>query len=180
MTDWLRWGIEMKPAGSRIIVKKLGRDAVIIEIPPRGIGTDTLFLGLWLFGWCAGLVFALIEFVRQPRIFLLIWLVGGGFAAIMALYLFLWPIFGREFLGVGKNAIVQVKRIFGIVRKRAFEIDDVDELTIVRGPATFRGADQLAIRYRGKYVELAHFASDDERRWLLEEMEKVLEGDVGS
>ena len=159
----------------RITIERDGTRELLIEIPPRGVGFDSMFLFLWLCGWTAGLVLAFDLLLRKPHAFILLWLVAAVLAEMVALYAFLWPILGREVVGVNRHVVVRLRRMLGVSFKKEFPMDEVLDVKTVASSGTFRGATQVVLQMAGEHVELAEFATDEERECIAAAIRSFIE-----
>jgi hypothetical protein len=182
------------PSDSAIIVNSEGAERVI-AIPPAARSTSTLlasaFIMFWLGGWALGFYSALSTVLAgKANAFIIFWLGGwtvGGILASLYLYRMLQPTEPESFRFAARSLFYDsgvapmsqnwqsnnnYKDNFGeLFKKRIrteFKIEDLRTLRLRETEAENR----LTIDQGSKRIEIAKSATEIEREWLFEMIQK--------
>jgi hypothetical protein len=157
-----------------------GPEGLTFVVPSRRQWFGILFLPVWLIGWLLGEVFALREVVsgKGPVPFLLVWLtmwtLGGGLAALS----WLWMVAGKERLTVKPGVLVHRFELFSLHRTREYDLSEVRNLKV--SPESFNpwnmgagfkmwgiGGGVVAFDYGAKTIRVAASVDEAEGRMIV-------------
>ncbi len=121
-------------SNGRAIIKQ-DFSVLSIEIPSRKNGFVIIFMIAWLGGWAVGEYFAVTTILHSDtplfaHVFILFWLLGWTAGGAFVVYTILWQLMGREIITVEWNKMTIEKSVFGIGRKRIYEIRSIKNLDI--------------------------------------------------
>jgi len=123
-----------KPSKGRAIIRK-NFNSLIIEIPSKKNWFIIIFMIVWMGPWVAGETSVIREIFRSETIvfanaFQLFWLAGWTFGGIMVIFSILRLLIGKERIIIERGIMTIKKSIFGIGRKRSYEIKSIKNLDI--------------------------------------------------
>lgn len=112
-----------------------GPEGLEIVIPVSRSLFLVAFLGVWLVGWAMGEANALAQALSDRRglpgpvllFWLLLWTAGG----LVALYLWLWRVAGKERILMGTSTLRVKRDILGFGRTRVYELRKIQRLRVV-------------------------------------------------
>lgn len=128
--------MEIRYSGRAIINYNFGEIEIII--PTKKVWYLTMFLCLWMCGWCAGEFFAIRTLLEPSKndnsvnLFMLIWLTGWTFGGLIAIRTPLWNVAGREIITIShgqikldkKGAIFYKPKIYDLNEAKNFRVHD--------------------------------------------------------
>ncbi len=138
-------------SGARVSIEG-GPEGLEIVIPAGRSLFLAVFLGMWLVGWAMGEIQALSQVLSGRTglsgpvllFWLLLWTAGG----LLALYVWLWRLVGKERILMGASALCIKRDILGFGRGRVYELRKVHRLRVVPA-ATGRPNRDAAARFSG-------------------------------
>ena len=162
-----------------------GPEGLEIVIPAQRNLVVLLCLGVWLAGWIMGELTTLAEFLvggpRRPEgavlLWLILWTVGGVFAA----YLWLWMLVGKERVLMGTSALRLKRDVLGLGPTRTYELFRVYDLRVATRPVGPRDTavtprlarlvgGLIAFEYEGKTIRFGASLDEAEAQMIVERM----------
>lgn len=151
-----------------------GNGAILIQTrPTKG---PAYFLSLWLIGWTVGCVFLLFELITEPSLgtacfavpFFVSWF------AVAAFLIWLW--FGREAVLIKDDEVLFRRTAIIDLTTRRIPVAEVSDVRSCRSTHTENDEHLLGIEMTclGKPLRFAYRLPDQERAWLIQEIESVL------
>lgn len=112
-----------------------GPEGLEIVIPASRSLFLVIFLGVWLVGWAMGEVNALSQALSGrmglPSPVLLFWLFLWTAGGLVALYVWLWRLAGKERILMGASTLRIKQDILGFGRTRVYELRKIRRLRVV-------------------------------------------------
>jgi len=137
-----------------------GSDGLAVVMPAPRSWFVIAFLLFWLGGWTTGGLGAMwLGFspdVPGPvKLFLVFWLGGWLLGEVYAIYTVAWQLAGRERILLAPSELTLAREVFGLGRRRAFDLERVRNLRVV--PRTRPGpagawAGRIAFDYGSSMV----------------------------
>lgn len=125
-----------------------GPGGLEIVIPTSRSLFLVVFLGVWLVGWAMGEVNALTQALSGrtglPGPVLLFWLLLWTAAGLVALYVWLWRLAGKERILLGTSTLRVKRDILGFGGTRVYELRKIRGLRVVPRPAGSANRDVTA------------------------------------
>lgn len=186
--------IRVHPGSARSTITEDGRELRIV-IPPRRNWFLLLFLSAWLGLWILTQVtvpFQLLEtrvFSREMW-FLAIWLLMWTLGSVVALYIWLWNLTGREIVVVDGRDLVLKRDLLGFGRERAYDLAHVANLRVSSVPSIYLdpkaglhlwgiGGGLLAFDYGAKTYRFGNSIDEAEANLLLRSITERIGGRTG-
>ncbi len=120
-----------------------------ITIPARKNHFTVLFVGFWLVGWVFGEITALAQVLSPepgpPEPMFYLWLTGWTLAGVLALYIWLWNLIGKEVITVSKTRLQHVRDVAGYGRAREYDLTTVSGLRAKMPDTTAYGLESLNV-----------------------------------
>ena len=141
-----------------------GPQGLEIVILARRHLVPLLFLGVWLVGWLTGELAAGSQvFTRRPagpENFLLIWLILWTAGGLLASYIWLWMLVGKERILLGTSTLQVKQDVLGLGRTQSYELFKIRNLRVAPQLGEPRGA-RVALRFTGLVGGLIAFEYQD-------------------
>lgn len=165
--------IEGGPAGLEIVIPA-GRSPFLV-----------LFLGVWLVGWAMGEVNALAEAVSGrmglPGPVLLFWLLLWTAGGLVALYIWMWRLVGKERILMGTSTLQIKHDILRFGRTKTYELRRIRRLRLVPSLAGSANRDVAArvsglaggaieFEYENRAVQFGFSIDETDARKIVERM----------
>jgi hypothetical protein len=128
--------VSTPPSATGLRVQELG-ESLIVQLRPRRMWGELVFLTVWLSFWTFGGIAALIAFMSAPwagRAFLGVWLCGWVFGECAAVVAIAWQLFGHEIMTVTREQL-EVRRAVGrFSRAKRYEVALVSDIVAAPVP----------------------------------------------
>ena len=132
--------IEGGPEGLEIVIPA-GRNVFVV-----------VFLGVWLAGWFMGEMNVLAQIrsgrMGQPGAFVIFWLLFWTAGGLVAVYVWLWRLVGKERILMGTSTLRMTHDILGFGRTRVYELRKIARFQVVP-PSVGSGNRDVAARLSG-------------------------------
>jgi len=112
-----------------------GPEGLEIVIPASRNLFVAVFLGVWLIAWSIGEMNVLTQVLSgrmgPPGPVLLLWLLFWTAAGLVALYVWLWRLAGKERILMGTSTLRMKRDILGFGRTRVYDLRKISRLHVV-------------------------------------------------
>jgi len=112
-----------------------GPEGLEIVIPASRNPFVVVVLGVWLVGWSMGEMNVLAQVLSgrmgPPGPVLVLWLLFWTAGGLVALYVWLWRLTGKERILIGTSTLRMKRDILGFGRTRVFELRKISRLQVV-------------------------------------------------
>lgn len=161
-----------KPA-SLISDVQRSNDAILIQTRPSK--SPAVFLTLWLIGWTVGCVFLLIKLISEPSLGTALFAVPFfvSWVAVAAFLSWLW--FGREAVLIKDDEVLFRRTAIIDLTTRRIPTSEVSGVRSCKSAHTENDEHLIGIELTclGKPLRFGFRLPDQERAWLIQEIESV-------
>jgi hypothetical protein len=126
--------VKVEPSQPRWRLEE-GAGSLTFVIPARRHWLVLLFLSLWILGWAIGELLVPARLLGRSReagenLFMVVWLVAWTLGGLVAIYLWLWNLAGREIVTVREGTLAIRRAIDGLGRSREFDAAHIEGLRV--------------------------------------------------
>lgn len=166
------------PSKSKIKLTPEGSGRYTILIPREGLSAKGFFTLFFIGLWMVMILIWSILLIQFGWVYLLISLPFWALSFV-AIFLSGRTVFSSQMLEINKNELLLFKTVSDKTSHASFDIPRIESISLVQG--TFRTLQGItrrgiypAIIYKGEAFGFGERCSADEKRWLVELLQKII------
>ncbi|HUL00241.1 MAG TPA: hypothetical protein VLX29_05225 [Nitrospirota bacterium] len=163
-----------------------GPAGLTVTIPTKKNYLLLIILAVWLFGWAVAEVTVPKEFLRGntsplQKLFMAAWIIGWTLGGIIAIFIWLWNVAGKEIIRVTGMGITIKRAVFDYGIERQYDMAYIKNLRLFQGVGSLGnqasglrfwgfGGGLIAFDYGAKTYRFGSSIDEAEARELVEKI----------
>jgi hypothetical protein len=165
---------EVKPARPRKLSFRFARedDRLALRFGRRPSGAGC-FLLLWLTVWTVGCVFLAGMVIKEPKVFSLLFAIPFWASWILVFCILLNQFFNREYILLDARGLSFERRVLIRLSSRRLPLEEIQSLESYQKNMQQEGQpppEGIETRTLGQPLRFGEFKSDEEKAWLLDQL----------